>query len=486
MYAPEPAEIAARFGLRRSGSRWSGPCPKCGGRAESTRFLLDERGGFKCFSCGWWGDRVRWLREMEGMGCKAAHAAAGVDCAPRCPRYADCSKSPAERRTAPRKTALEPRKPRQASRPGPAVRPQDPPPDAWRGWAEAHVEACAEGLTRADLDWLARRGIDFAAARRFRLGRWPEDRRIPWQAMGLSPEGRDKPACWAPAGLVIPSRYLCGPVCRLRHRRDDAARARFAPDLKYAWIQGSASLPATFGLVADMPAPAVIVVVEAELDGMAVAAAVPEAGVIALGTVAQALTPELDALCGRARHVLVALDADAKNSQGKRPGMEAARAWQARYSRAQYWPVPRGKDPGEYAAMGEDIRAWVLAALPSGFLGDDAKGGERVERVESVAPVGAASGVDGDAEDDFRLARRRQLVGLLAAEDGWIEVGATFRRARYHRVAGSAEGRNRIAQLIYADDAIPRILDSAARLYKATDDRPWRGTAGELRDMFGL
>lgn len=486
MYAPDPAEIAARFGLRRSGSRWSGPCPKCGGRAESTRFLLDERGGYKCFSCGWWGDRVRWLREMEGMGCKAAHAAAGVECAPRCPRYADCQKRPGAPRTAPRRTALEPRRPRPASG-GLAAREQAPPPAAWAGWADAHVEACAGMLTRADLDWLARRGISPAAAARFRLGRFPADRRVSWQAMGLSPEGRDKPQCWIPAGLVIPSRHLGGPVCRVRHRRDDAARARFAADLKYAWIQGSASLPATMGLAADMTRPAVIVVVEAELDGMAVAAAVPDAGVVALGTVAQALTPELEALCGRARNILVALDADAPNSQGKRPGHDAARAWEARFSQAQYWPVPEGKDVGEYAALGGDIRAWVLAALPSGFLGDAPTAlSTEVEHVVVVEDGGAAVAPVDVGGDGSPLVGPGLLVGLLEQEAGWIEVGRTFRRFAFRHPGGDTQARNEIARLACGDERISAALESLARIYKATDDRPHRCTVAELKSVFGV
>lgn len=480
MYAPEPAEIAERLGLRRSGGRYVGPCPKCGGRAESTRFLLDERGGYKCFSCGIGGDRVRWLREMEGMGCKAAHVAAGVECAPSCPRYADCSKSPSERRTAPRRKALEPRCPRQAERPGPAVREQAPPPPAWAGWAEQHVEDCADMLTRADLDWLARRGIPAAAARRFRLGRFPADRRVPWQAMGLSAEGRDKPRCWIPAGLVIPSRYLGGAVCRVRHRRDDAARARFAADLKYAWIQGSASLPATMGLAADMTRPAVIVVVEAELDGMAVAAAVPEAGVVALGTVAQALTPELEALCGRARNILVALDADEPNSQGRRPGAEAARAWQERFSQAQYWPVPKpGKDVGEYAALGGDIRAWVLAALPSGFLGEEGQHEAVADDCDSPDLVVGRQGPE-DADPC------RGLVALLEREDGWIEEGPTLRRFEFRHPGGDTQVRNKIALLACGDERISRTLESLARIYKATDDRPHRCTVAELKSVFGV
>lgn len=46
-------------------------------------------------------------------------------------------------------------------------------------------------------------------------------------------------------------------------------------------------------------------------------------------------------------------------------GGKGARWWLAQYPRAKRWPVPEGKDPGDYVRdHGGDLRAWVLAGLP--------------------------------------------------------------------------------------------------------------------------
>lgn len=48
-------DIAAKYGLRKSGNRHTGPCPKCGGSKDSDKFVLFTDGGFRCFACGFKG-----------------------------------------------------------------------------------------------------------------------------------------------------------------------------------------------------------------------------------------------------------------------------------------------------------------------------------------------------------------------------------------------------------------------------------------------
>ena len=57
----------------------------------------------------------------------------------------------------------------------------------------------------------------------------------------------------------------------------------------------------------------------------------------------------LKAMAGK--KVLLCLDHDAAawKTLGALPG--------------EYWPVPEGKDPGEYCQTGGDIRAWIEAGL---------------------------------------------------------------------------------------------------------------------------
>ena len=83
-------DIAAEYGLRKSGNRHVGPCPQCGGSKDSDKFVLFPDGGFRCFACDWKGDRIKWLREMENMSCRQAHDAIGKDCSPSCQNYGPC------------------------------------------------------------------------------------------------------------------------------------------------------------------------------------------------------------------------------------------------------------------------------------------------------------------------------------------------------------------------------------------------------------
>lgn len=366
MIAPDVEEIAARLGLRKSGQRWVGRCPECGGDQDSGRFSMKPDGRYYCFACGLHGGRLTWLRKFEKMPCRAAHEAAGVACDASCPRYEDCHES-GSRGQKRRKLPLSPEPPsRQVAETTVGVRLYDRPGARWQAWAADHASRCAAALggRQAALEWLSRRGVSAAAAARFGLGWQNADCNVPAALLGLTVRPGEKSRVWVPGGLVIPTGHLGGPVLRLRHRRRPEDRKRFNVELKYVFINGGWGGPATFNMgAAAQEQPDVLVVVESELDGIAIAAACPDVGVIALGTVRQALTPELDALCRSARWVLVALDADEVNRQGRRPGPDQARLWMQTYDRARFCPVPEGKDPGEFCELGGDLAAWIDSVL---------------------------------------------------------------------------------------------------------------------------
>ncbi|MFQ5736619.1 MAG: hypothetical protein ACE5GY_07120 [Thermodesulfobacteriota bacterium] len=83
-------------------------------------------------------------------------------------------------------------------------------------------------------------------------------------------------------------------------------------------------------------------------------------GAIALGSCSAKPDEAAAVLLTRAAFILVALDADDA-------GAKSWSWWREHYPQAERWPVPEGKDPGDYRKAGGDIRAWVLAGLPPGL-----------------------------------------------------------------------------------------------------------------------
>lgn len=353
--------IADTHKLRKSGSRYVGPCPQCGGSGKTDKFVLFDDGGFKCFACDFKGDRIKWLRQIDGMTCKEAHDSIGKRCQPSCPQYGPCRDGKRVARVA-RSVSVQAGRPVDAR--GVAELHSQSPSLVWQTWAEALVAAARATLAQQpeEIAWLAARGIPAAAIDRGGLGWLAHDLRVPVAEMGLPVVDGGKDRRWIPGGLVIPVRDRGGRIHRLRIRRTPASRAKFLPDRKYEWVKGSGNEPMVMG---EMAAPRGVVVVEAELDALAVAAAHPGVLVVALGSVSYGLPPWLRRICQDAPVVLVALDADAGTGGAAGAGPKAVQRWQASFRQARYWPVPAGKDPGDYARdHGGDLQAWIEAGLP--------------------------------------------------------------------------------------------------------------------------
>ncbi len=245
------------------------------------------------------------------------------------------------------------------------------PPPAWREHAgklaaHAHAQLMADDARLAELSG---RGIPPDAAQRYRLGWLPGERggdcyfrnRATW---GLEPELNDqgKPRrLWIPAGLVVPALGPRGEVLRLRVRRPDAHREHFQAGIKYAIIPGSSMHPLLL-----RPQCRAFVVVEAELDAIACAAAAEAAG-LAVGTSMGKPDVIAHRALAHALSILVALDFDAPGKDGQRPGARGYEFWARTYRTARRAPVPRGKDPGEAVVQGVDLGLWLRAALPPVF-----------------------------------------------------------------------------------------------------------------------
>lgn len=356
MIASIVADIAARFNLRKHGNRYVGPCPKCGGSNRTDKFNIRDDGGFKCYACEFKGDIIGWLREMDGMTCPQAHEAAGLPCrAATCPVKSTCRLGDGSGERTRTARVLRPAAARATRSSAPAL--VRAPKTPWAAWAEEIAERAASHLAANQMavNYLAGRGIHYTAAQASGLGWLPSPVYVDRRAIGLPVDDKDR--LWVPAGLVIPVRAADGSINRLNIRRHEADRARFLPDLKYYVVPGSGT-----DLMHLRPAgPARgVVIVEAELDAIAIAAANDQVDVIAIRTVAAKLSDDLRRVCQAATVILVALDADAKTAAGQK----AAVAWTADYPQAVYWPVFSGKDPGDFAAQGGNLRTWIEAGLP--------------------------------------------------------------------------------------------------------------------------
>lgn len=359
---PYISQTAENLQLRRQGSRWTGSCPECGGSARTDRFSLYESGGFRCYSCGYKGDAVRLLRSHAGMNCKQAHEALSLPCSSECRYHGECGKGKEKNR--PLLRIKSPQPPPAAKSQSVASTTPVLVNHAWQAWASDLLATAQEALRQqsAELAWLAKRGVPEAATRRYGLGWLDHDHQVKRAALCLPPHP-EKEKLWVPGGLLIPVFDQQGGLCQLRVRRPEAARKRFLPKRKYHQIEGGANDPLVLGPPARHRG---VLVVEAELDAMACAFAQADVLVIALKSVANGLPSWLRQICADAPVVLVALDADQRREGGKPgAGPEAVKRWLATFKKARFWPVPMGKDPGEYVEAHQgDLAAWISAGLP--------------------------------------------------------------------------------------------------------------------------
>ncbi len=237
-----------------------------------------------------------------------------------------------------------------------------PPADLWQEKAEKFITWSQENLDKNPeaLRWLAERGIGGEQARNHRLGWNPGENgkdifrpRSAWGLPDIEREDGKKKVLWIPQGLVIP--YIRdGIISRIRIRRPEG-------EPRYYVVPGSSM--ATMILELGRRA---FVVVESELDAIAVVANNALAGAVGLGSVSTKPDAEAFQILTHALQVLVAIDYD-------EAGKKAMAWWKEHFARCERWPVPQGKDPGEAYRMGTDLGKWIRAGLPPALTIEDEK-----------------------------------------------------------------------------------------------------------------
>lgn len=365
---------------KKTATEWAGPCPDCGG---DDRFLVwtGPKDAWYCRGCEASGDAVSFLRRFCGRSCPDAHRELGVRCESlHCPAAERCAARVGDGPRPPR-----PVRPLVPPAPAPAAAPFVPasaaaPAELWRARAAKLVAHAHEQLlaNAEQLAWLAGRGLPRAAVECYRLGWLGADAYRPRAAWGLPEslraDGKPK-KLWLPAGLVIPFLDAEGMPTRLRIRRRDVEPGQ----PRYYWVPGSGDdVPV---LEAAGQGPKAYVVVESDLDAFLVHWAAGDlVGAIPLGSCSTRPKEAAAAALQAAKALLVALDAD-------EAGARATAWWTQHYPRARRWPVPAGKDPGEYAQGGGDVRAWVLAGLPPVFQPAVAAVANAVREAAAEAPA---------------------------------------------------------------------------------------------------
>lgn len=337
----------------KRGDEYQGPCPGCGGQ-DRFHVWPEQKGGegtYWCRGCESGGDAIQFC--MDFLGMSFAEAARHVGRPPAVSiRHMRTPVATAEQL-------------RQDAAPAVPVAPVE----LWATRATAFARHCHQTLV-ADADtlgWLAARGIDAATAARFGLGlnagENGRDVYRPRDAWGLPEKLKDDRTpkkLWLPRGLVVPL-VVSGSVSRLRIRRPEG-------EPRYYVVPGSG-----MEQLLIRPAAPVLIVVEAELDAMAVAAAAPDCvGVLALGSSSPRPDAPATAALTAALHILVALDFDAAGAAAwdarlRTKGRTDGWCWRRAFPQAERWPTPEGKDPGDAVKAGVDLAAWIMAGLPPVF-----------------------------------------------------------------------------------------------------------------------
>jgi DNA primase len=315
------------FALKRvaatHGGEYAGPCPFCGGNDRFLAWPEEGDGGrYWCRQCNRSGDRIQYLRDVRKMSFQDACRLIGKEVST--PNSSRLDKKGRARQKTPGETW--------------APRETAAPPNLWQERAQAVLHD-SEGwlfqphpLAQDTLKWLVeQRGLTLDTIRAQRLGLVMQDRWDGHEQWGLEPvakqDGNPK-KIWVPRGLTIP---LCqdGTVLRLRIRRfkEDG-------DPRYYLLRGSDTRALILGKERD-----VFVVVESELDTILLhQEAGDSVGVIALGNAQARPDQDTKQALGRARLILIALDADNPGAQ------ESWRWWQKKFRHSRRWPPIDGKD----------------------------------------------------------------------------------------------------------------------------------------------
>jgi len=364
-------DLAQRIGglKEKTDGEYAGSCPQCGGQ---DRFLVwpsdGDSGGFWCRQCGFSGDGIDYLQEVQGMSFQEACRAA--DCEEKLESVtgggSSCHTSDGgsgERlesvtsggpeshtcHTSGDGVPPEPESPRPSKR-------SAPPIDQWQRRAERMMTACRgllwENQKGASAAWsyLEGRGFDRETIDAAFIGVNPEPQFDDPEDWGLDSDRK----VWLPRGIVIPWMHA-GHMWGLNIRRPNGDLEPDADEnwkgRKYQRAAGSRNALYNADELDGRP----VALVEGELDALAIQQETDEVAAVATGSTAWGRTPRWRALLRCAPVVLVAFDAEDA-------GEQAAKYWTDTLPNAVRWR-PHLHDAAEMLEAEANIARWIDEGL---------------------------------------------------------------------------------------------------------------------------
>lgn len=320
-----------------NGGEYAGACPFCGGK---DRFRVwPKTGRYWCRQCKASGDGIQYLRDKHGMeyheACEVLSIDSQVSCYPATNKELDTFVHDEDGWL-----NLEWQK------------------SAWSFLHNSRMVLQSANCSQ-EREYLRRRGLNEKTITG--VGWNPTTIWLLREGWGLLPElnedTRKPKKIWLPEGLVVPvfDKDLIHRLrIRLSQRAFEASKEwTNGKGVKYIEVTGSGHDPlCLFG----QDGSTTWAVVESELDALLIR---QEAGdlvnVMGLGSVNVRLPFGMVSKLSRGS-VLVCLDYDEAGIK------EASGYWS---HIGEYWPVPCGKDPGDFYQAGGDIRAWIELGLSS-------------------------------------------------------------------------------------------------------------------------
>ena len=315
------------------GGIYKGPCPWCGGNDRFSIYPFDNAGWYICNQCKKTGDAIQFERDYNGLRFKEA-----------CERVGDIEKAKGKKHPVQKEKRSEIWKPRIIEK----------PVNQWAKKAVSLLFSSFKYLMSPNglkhREYLNLRGISNDTIKKARLGYNTTPINYEYDTFGLDPEtdhkGKNR-TVWIPDGIIIPYFDHVG-LKRIRVRNANP----FGKN-RYVLVTGGTT---EYFIYPGGCNSKITVVVESELDGWLVW---QEAGdivnVMAAGNSSTRPDQASFELLSSCPGVLCAFDFD---DAGKKES-----EWWAEHFKSEYWPVPKGKDPGEAFVLGVDIRAWIQSGI---------------------------------------------------------------------------------------------------------------------------